>query len=113
MGTGRCVFARITGRLNRPGPKAAISAITPESWTSYHPLSTRGTPDILVGGNELTHDAGRSPPMPPRIIPILGRLRQDIAAGLAVETIEEGCRQVKHQWRSRIRHPATPLHLFP
>ena len=31
--------------------------------------------------------------MPPRIIPILDRLRQDIAAGLAQETIEEACRQ--------------------
>jgi len=33
--------------------------------------------------------------MPPRIIPILGRLRQDIAATISRETIEQGCREVK------------------
>ena len=38
--------------------------------------------------------------MPPRIIPILGRLRQDIAANLTKETIEEACRQMEI-WQSR------------
>jgi hypothetical protein len=50
--------------------------------------------------------------MPPRIIPILGRLRQDIAAGLAKETIEEACRQTKYSWRRRILDPATTIYLF-
>lgn len=31
--------------------------------------------------------------MPPRIIPIPDRLRQDIAAGLSKETIKGACRQ--------------------
>jgi Transposase DDE domain len=50
--------------------------------------------------------------MPPRIIPILGRLRQDIAAGLSRETIEGGCRQVNHPWRKRLLDPATTVYLF-
>jgi hypothetical protein len=50
--------------------------------------------------------------MPPRIIPILGRLRQDIAATLARSTIEDGCLQVKHTWRRRILDPATTVWLF-
>lgn len=50
--------------------------------------------------------------MPPRIIPILGRLRQDIAAHLSRETIEQGCRHVKHPWRRRVLDPATTLWLF-
>jgi hypothetical protein len=49
--------------------------------------------------------------MPPRIIPILDRLRQDIAAGLAEETIEEACRQSSYSWRRRILDPAT-IYLF-
>lgn len=50
--------------------------------------------------------------MPPRIIPILDRLRQDIAAGLSRETIEEACRQAKHRWRKRLLDPATTIYLF-
>src|SRR5829696_2653825 len=50
--------------------------------------------------------------MPPRIIPILGRLRQDIAADLAKQTIEEACRQAKHTWRQRLLDPATTSYLF-
>ena len=50
--------------------------------------------------------------MPPRIIPILDRLRQDIAAGLAKETIEEACRQAHYSWRRRILDPATTIYLF-
>jgi hypothetical protein len=50
--------------------------------------------------------------MPPRIIPILDRLRQDIAANLTKETIEEGCRQAKYSWRRRILDPATTVYLF-
>ncbi len=50
--------------------------------------------------------------MPPRIIPILNRLRQDIAAGLSPETIAEACRQAHHSWRKRILDPATTIYLF-
>jgi hypothetical protein len=50
--------------------------------------------------------------MPPRIIPILDRLRQDIAAGLAKETIEEACRQNDYSWRKRVLDPATTIYLF-
>jgi hypothetical protein len=50
--------------------------------------------------------------MPPRIIPILGRLRQDIAANLSKETIEEACRQMNYSWRKRILDPATTIYLF-
>ena len=50
--------------------------------------------------------------MPPRIIPILDRLRQDIAAGLPREIIEDACRQAKHRWRKRILDPATTIYLF-
>jgi Transposase DDE domain len=50
--------------------------------------------------------------MPPRIIPILDRLRQDIASGLSQETIEQACRQVNYSWRKRILDPATTISLF-
>lgn len=50
--------------------------------------------------------------MPPRIIPILTRLRQDIAAGLSRGTIEEACRRAGHRWRTRLLDPATTVYLF-
>src|SRR4051812_38290606 len=50
--------------------------------------------------------------MPPRIIPILGRLRQDISADLAKETIEEACRQANYSWRKRVLDPANTIYLF-
>jgi hypothetical protein len=50
--------------------------------------------------------------MPPRIIPILDRLRRDIAAGLSSKAIEEACRQAGHSWRRRILDPATTIYLF-
>jgi hypothetical protein len=50
--------------------------------------------------------------MPPRIIPILDRLRQDIASCLSKETIEQACRQANHSWRKRILDPATTIYLF-
>jgi Transposase DDE domain len=50
--------------------------------------------------------------MPPRIIPILARLRQDVAAGLTKQTIEAACRQAGHSWRRRILDPATTISLF-
>src|ERR1700731_4926189 len=56
--------------------------------------------------------ARRSPPMPPRILPILGRLRQDLAAALAPQTIEAACSHVGHEWRKRLLDPATTIYLF-
>lgn len=50
--------------------------------------------------------------MPPRIIPILDRLRQEIAAVLSRETIEEACRRAEHRWRERVLDPATTIYLF-
>jgi hypothetical protein len=50
--------------------------------------------------------------MPPRIIPILDRLRQDIASELSPEMIEQACRQANHSWRKRILDPATTISLF-
>jgi hypothetical protein len=50
--------------------------------------------------------------MPPRIIPILSRLRQDIAADLSRKAIEGVCRQAKHSRRRRILDPATTIYLF-
>jgi hypothetical protein len=50
--------------------------------------------------------------MPPRIIPILGRLRQDIAAAISTATIEQACKQVGHTWRKRTLDPATTVYLF-
>ena len=50
--------------------------------------------------------------MPPRIVPVLDRLRQDIAAELARPTIEDACRRAKHTWRQRLLDPATTVYLF-
>jgi hypothetical protein len=50
--------------------------------------------------------------MPPRIIPILDRLRQDLASCLSGETIEQACRQAHHCWRNRILDPTTTVSLF-
>jgi hypothetical protein len=50
--------------------------------------------------------------MPPRIIPILARLRQDVAARLSQQSIEEAGRQAKHSWRQRLLDPTTTVYLF-
>src|SRR5438270_1363970 len=50
--------------------------------------------------------------MPPRIIPVLARLRQDIAAAISTSTIEQACKQVGHKWRKRALDPATTIYLF-
>jgi hypothetical protein len=50
--------------------------------------------------------------MPPRIIPILNRLRQDIASCLTKEMIEAACRDAGHSWRKRLLDPATTISLF-
>jgi hypothetical protein len=50
--------------------------------------------------------------MPNRIITILGRLRQDLAACLAPEAIEAACHQAQHSWRKRVLDPVTTINLF-
>jgi Transposase DDE domain len=50
--------------------------------------------------------------MPPRILTILQRLRQDQTAHLAPEAIREACRQHNHSWRSRRLDPVTTIYLF-
>ncbi|HMB03571.1 MAG TPA: IS4 family transposase [Isosphaeraceae bacterium] len=50
--------------------------------------------------------------MPPRIITILDRLRQDLAASLKPEAIKDACRQAKYSWRERLLGPATTVYLF-
>jgi hypothetical protein len=50
--------------------------------------------------------------MPPRILPILERLRQDQSDHLAPEVIEEACRQEGHTWRKRLLDPVTTIYLF-
>jgi hypothetical protein len=46
----------------------------------YHFFRMGRTPGTLNGGNQHHTDAGRSPSMLNRIVTILGRLRQELAA---------------------------------
>ena len=50
--------------------------------------------------------------MPPRIIPVLNRLRQDLAAELTPDSIEAACKEEKYTWRNRLLDPATTIYLF-
>ena len=50
--------------------------------------------------------------MPPRILPILDRLRQDHSALLSPAAIEDACRQEGHSWRKRLLDPVTTIYLF-
>jgi len=50
--------------------------------------------------------------MPPRILPILERLRQDQSAHLAPEAIQQACRKQKYTWRRRLLDPVTTIYLF-
>src|SRR5215211_5973514 len=50
--------------------------------------------------------------MPPRIVTILDRLRQDLAADLTPDAIEDACRQEKYSWRNRVLNPVTTVYLF-
>jgi hypothetical protein len=50
--------------------------------------------------------------MPPRILPILDRLRQDQSAHLAPEAIKEACRRQGYTWRQRLLDPVTTIYLF-
>jgi hypothetical protein len=50
--------------------------------------------------------------MPPRILPILERLRQDHSELLTPTAIEDACRQEGHSWRKRLLGPVTTVYLF-
>jgi hypothetical protein len=50
--------------------------------------------------------------VPPRILTILGRLRQDLAAVLSPAAIQEACRQENYSWRDRALNPVTTVYLF-
>ena len=43
--------------------------------------------------------------MPPRIITILDRLRQDRAADLTPDAITNACREQQYTWRERLLNP--------
>jgi hypothetical protein len=50
--------------------------------------------------------------MPPRIIAVLARLRQDLAACLSPEAIRQACRDEGHHWRERQLGPVATVYLF-
>lgn len=50
--------------------------------------------------------------MPPRIVTILSRLRQDLTADLSPEAIKHACLEEKYSWRNRILNPVTTIYLF-
>ena len=50
--------------------------------------------------------------MPPRIIAVLARLRQDLAACLSPEAIRRACRDEGHHWRDRRLGPVATVYLF-
>lgn len=50
--------------------------------------------------------------MPPRIIAVLARLRQDLAACLSPEAIRQACRDQGHRWRERRLGPVATVSLF-
>jgi hypothetical protein len=50
--------------------------------------------------------------MPPRIVPILERLRQDQSALLQPHAIEAACRQEGYTWRKRLLDPVVTIYLF-
>lgn len=50
--------------------------------------------------------------MPPRIVPILDRLRQDHSVLLTPAAIEAACRQEGYTWRKRLLDPVVTIYLF-
>ncbi len=50
--------------------------------------------------------------MPPRIITILSRLRQDVAAAISAKSILSACNEVGYHWRNRLLGPVETIHLF-
>jgi hypothetical protein len=50
--------------------------------------------------------------MPTRIIAILGRLRQDVAAAISPGMIEQACAKVGYRWRTRKLGPVETISRF-
>jgi hypothetical protein len=50
--------------------------------------------------------------MPTLIMPVLARLRQDLADALSPEAIRLACRQAQHSWRNRTLDPVATVSLF-
>jgi hypothetical protein len=50
--------------------------------------------------------------VPPRIVTILGRLQQDLAAELSPDAIERACKEERYSWRQRVLNPVTTVYLF-
>ena len=50
--------------------------------------------------------------MPDPIMPVLARLRQDVAQRLTPDAIHDACREARYPWRNRKLDPATTLGLF-
>jgi hypothetical protein len=50
--------------------------------------------------------------VPPRIVIILDRLKQDLAANLSPDSIKDACKQEKYSWRNRLLNPVTTIYLF-
>jgi hypothetical protein len=50
--------------------------------------------------------------VPLRIVTILGRLKQDLAAELSPDAIKQACKEEKYSWRKRVLNPVTTVYLF-
>jgi hypothetical protein len=50
--------------------------------------------------------------MPPRIVPILDRLRQDVSGCLTKKATNDACRQSGYSWRDRVLGPVTTIYFF-
>lgn len=50
--------------------------------------------------------------MPTLIMPVLARLRQDLASSLSAEAIHSACRLAKYSWRNRKLDPVATISLF-
>jgi hypothetical protein len=50
--------------------------------------------------------------VPPRIVTILGRLRQDLSHELSAEAIKQACQEEKYSWRDRSLNPVTTVYLY-
>ena len=50
--------------------------------------------------------------MPPRIVTILNRLRQDLAADLTADSIKAACQDEGYTWRERLLNPVNTIYLF-
>jgi hypothetical protein len=47
-----------------------------------------------------------------RLVSILGRLRQDVAAHLDQQAINNACREENYHWKNRLLNPTHTIHLF-